>query len=55
MIPTIDKPTQVTRHTATAIDHVFTNTITDNIEIKTAIVKKNISDHFSVIFATKTK
>ena len=26
MIPTINKPTRVTRHTATAIDHVFTNT-----------------------------
>ena len=39
MIPTINKPTRVTRHTATAIDHVFTNTIMGNIESKTAIVK----------------
>ena len=45
MIPTINKPTRVTRHTATAIDHVFTNTIMGNIEIKTAIVKTDISDH----------
>ena len=42
MIPTINKPTRVTRHAATAIDHVFTNTIMDNIEIKTAIVKTDI-------------
>ena len=39
MIPTINKPTRVTRYTATAIDHAFTNTIMDNIEINTAIVK----------------
>ena len=55
MIPTINKPTRVTRCTATAIDHVFTNTIMDNIEIKTAIVKTDISDHFPIIFATKKK
>ena len=55
MIPTINKPTRVTRCTATAIDHVFTNTIMDNIEIKTAIVKTDISDHFPAIFATKNK
>ena len=53
MIPTINKPTRVTRHTATAIDHVFTNTIMGNIEIKTAIVKTDISDHFPIIFAAK--
>ena len=55
MIPTINKPTRVTRHTATAIDHVFTNTIMDNIEIKTAIVKTDISYHFPIIFVTKNK
>ena len=53
MIPTINKPTRVTRNTATAIDHVFTNIIMDNIEIKTAIVKTDILNHFPVIFATK--
>ena len=37
----------------TAVDHVFTNTIMDNIEIKTAIVKTDISDHFAIISATK--
>ena len=55
MIPTINKSIHVTRHTATAIDHVFTNTIMDNIEIKTAIVKTDTSDHFPIIFATKNK
>ena len=55
MIPTINKPTRVTRHTATVTDHVFTNTIMGNIEIKAATVKADISDHFPIIFATKNK
>ena len=55
IIAKINKLTPVTRHTATAIDRVFTNTIIDNIEIKTAIVKTDISDHFPIIFATKNK
>ena len=55
MIPTINKLTRFTRHTATAIDHVFTNTIVDNIGIKTAIVKTDILDHSLIIFATKNK
>ena len=55
MILTINRPTRVTRHTVTAIDHVFTNTIMDNIEIKAAVVKTYIADHFPIIFATKSK
>lgn len=55
MIPMISKPTSVTRHTATGINHLFTNTIMNNIEIKTAIVKTDISDHFLIIFVTKRK
>ena len=39
----------------TAIDHVFTYIAMDNIEIKTAIVKTDISDHIPIIFATKNK
>ena len=47
MIPTRNKPTRqhITRHIATAIHHVFTNSIMGNMEIKTAIVKTDISDH----------
>ena len=55
MITTINKPTRVIRHTTTANDHVFTNTIMGNIEIKTAIVKTGICNHFPIIFATKNK
>ena len=52
MIPTINKPTRVTR--ATVIDHVFTNTIMENIEIKIAAVKTDISNHFPIILLQKT-
>ena len=56
MIPAINRPTRVTKHTATAIDHVFTNTIMGNIEIKTVIVKTDISNHFPIILLLqKTK
>ena len=55
MIPMINKPTPVTRHTATATDRVFTNTIMDNIEIKTAIMKTDISDHFFYHLCHKKK
>ena len=34
MIPTTNKPTRITKHTATAIDHVFTNTTMDNIKLR---------------------
>ena len=36
MVPVTNKPTHVTRYTATAIDHMFTNSII-NTEIKSAI------------------
>ena len=55
IIPTLNKPTPVTKHTAAAIDYVFTNIIIDNIEIKTAIVKTVISAHFPIISTAKTK
>ena len=43
MVPAIDKPTRVTRYTATATDHMFTNSII-NTAIKSAIIKEDISD-----------
>ena len=52
MIPTMNKPPRVTMHTATAIDHVFTNTTMDNTKIKSATVKTDSFDHFPIIFAT---
>ena len=45
MIPTRNKPTRVTRKTATAIDHILTNCFIDRT-FKIAIFKSDISDHF---------
>ena len=52
MVHAINKPTRVTRYTATAIDHIFTNSII-NTEIKSAIIKADISDHFPILFVAK--
>ena len=57
MIATINKPTRVTRTTATAIEHVLTNSFIDR-NFKTAISKSDISDHFPICFiipSTKPK
>ena len=42
MIPTINKPTTVARKTATAIDHILTNSFNDT--------ESDISDHFQICF-----
>ena len=49
MIPTINKPTRVTRKTVTAIDHIFTNSFCDTV-FKTVIYKCDVSDHFPICF-----
>ena len=56
-IPTINKPTRVTRTTATGIDHILTNSFIDR-NFKTTIFKSDISDHFPIYFiipSTKAK
>ena len=47
MIPTINKPTRVIKKTATAIDHIITNSFVENT-LKTAIIKSDVSDHFQI-------
>ena len=47
MIPTIKKPTRVTRKMAAAIDHTLSNSFI-NTAIKTGIIKSDVSDHFPV-------
>ena len=54
MIPTINKPTRVTRNTVTAIDHIITNTVINGIEHRYDIIKTDISDHFPIVFALNT-
>ena len=54
MIPTINKPTRVTKKTATAIDHIITKSFVENT-FKTAIIKPDVSDHFPIcIFIPST-
>ena len=52
MIPTINRPTRVTRNTATAIDHFITNTAVDT-EFKSEIIQTDLSDRFLIMFGLK--
>ena len=52
LIPTVSKPTRVTRNAATAIDHIITNSAI-NAGFKTGIIKTDISDHFPIFFIFK--
>ena len=54
MIPTINRPTRVTRNTATAIDHIITNTVISGIQHRSDIIKTDISNHFPIVFALNT-
>ena len=54
MIPTRNNPTQVTRNTATAIDHIITNTVISGIQHRSGIIKTDFSDHFPIVFALNT-
>ena len=54
MIPLTNKPTRVTKHSANAIDHIITNSVTGHNDFKSAIIKTGLSDHFPIVFAIKT-
>ena len=46
LIPTINKPTRITRKTCTLIDNIITNEFTNNY---TAVIKTDVSDHFPIL------
>ena len=48
IFPVINKPTRVTRDTATLIDHIWTNNLNTSCENKQGILCSTISDHFSI-------
>ena len=52
LISTINKTTRVTKNTATAIDHIITNSVI-NAEFKTGIIKTDISNHLPIFFIFK--
>ena len=54
MIPLTNKPTRVTRHSANAIDHIITNSVTGHNEFKSAIIKTDLLDHVPIVFAIET-
>ena len=49
----INRPTRVTKLSATIIDHILTNTLIDS-HIQSGIIKTEISDHFAVFSLLKT-
>ena len=53
-LPAINKPTRVTRNTATAIDHIIVNTGICDIQHKSGMIKTCVSDHFPIVFALNT-
>ena len=52
LIPTVNKPTSITRNTATAIDHINSKSVI-NAKFKAGIIKTYISDHFPIFFIFK--
>ena len=53
IFPVINRPTRVTKSSATVIDHILTNTLIDS-HIQSSIIKTDISDHFAFFSLLKT-
>ena len=54
LVPVINKPTRVTKNTATAIDYIVTNSLLHRT-INTRIIKLDISDHFPIFLIAETE
>ena len=54
MVPVLNKPTRVTKNTATAIDHIITNQLLHRT-INTGIIKLDISNHFPIFLIAETE
>ena len=55
MIPTINKPTCVTRNTGTAIYHNITNIVISGFHHRSGVIKTDISDLIEFVFNTCEK
>ena len=53
IFPVINRPTRVTKTSATIIEHILTNSIIDS-PLHSGIMKTDISDHFAVLCLLKT-
>ena len=51
-VPVITKPTRITEHSQTLIDHIYTNTdlTTPNYKHRQGILRTDISDHYPVFY-----
>ena len=52
-IPLINRPTRITKRTATAIDNIITNSI-NNSKLTTCVVKTDLTDHFPIFLTSET-
>ena len=52
LISVINKPTRVSKHSMTCIDHIYTNLFI-NQELYSRIIKTDIADHFPVFIVDK--
>ena len=50
LMPTISKPTRVTRRSATLIDNIFSNMVHNSDSIFTGVLYTDLTDHFPVFF-----
>ena len=50
IIPTISKPTRVTKNSATLIDNIFTNMVKTSSSVFTGVLYTDITDHFPVFY-----
>ena len=48
-IPVIDRPTRVTDHSATLIDHIFTNCYENNVSMYQGILVTDVTDHYPIL------
>ena len=48
-IPLINRPTRITQHSATLIDHIYTNNYNINDKLHQAILVTDISDHLIIL------
>ena len=53
-IPLITRPTRVTRHSATLIDHIFTNNLSDQYSSLQGVLVTEISDHYPIFHVSQS-
>ena len=54
LVPVINKPTRVTKTTATVINHFIKNSLLRRT-INTGMIKLDISDHFQIFLIAETE